>query len=106
VSAGFDARLKRLEAAMATGAAGPTMIEIVNDPERRCAGADKAEVAGVLYQRLEGEERGAFHVRLCAAAVAAGQALVLISLAMDYGLDDYRRDVVDGTIEIGELAQS
>ena len=85
---------------------GPTLVEISNDPERRRAGPDEAEIGGRVYQRLEGEDRGAFHARLTAAAAAVGQPMVLISLAMDYGLDDYLVAVAPGgTIEIGEAVQ-
>jgi hypothetical protein len=106
LSAGFDARLKRLEAAVAAAAPETTIIEIFNDPERRRAGPDEAEIGGVLYQRLEGEEGGAWYARLRAAAQAAGEAMVLISMEQDYGLDDHVVDVAPGeTIEIGEAVQ-
>jgi hypothetical protein len=103
--------LKRLEKAIALAAPGPVIIEIVNDPERRRAGPDEAELAGHIHQRLEGEDRGAFHARLQAAAVATDQRLVCVSLAMAANqgpfLDDFKIEnlVQAQTVEIGSPEQ-
>jgi hypothetical protein len=95
-------RLKRIERAIDAAAPGPRIFEIVNDPERERAGPDEATIDGAVYQRLEGEDRGVYHARLMAAAVAASERVVLVSLAQDYGLENYRRELAPGeTFEIG-----
>jgi hypothetical protein len=47
-------------------------VYVENDPERRHAGPDEAEIGGEVYLRGEGEDRGCFEARLRAAAVSAG----------------------------------
>jgi hypothetical protein len=105
----WSARIKAIEeAARAPGMRGPEIVRIFNDPERERAGPDMATIAGVLYQRGEDEQEGAFHARLTAAARIAGEAYVYVSMAQDYGLADYREPGDDDptkTIEIGDAAQ-
>jgi hypothetical protein len=109
MSSSFHSRLKRVERMLAATVPRVQLIEIRNDPERAHAGPDEATVAGVTYVRLEGEDRGVFHARLCAAAAAAGQMVVCISLADFDGpfLDDFRIEGIDQTktIEIGSATQ-
>jgi hypothetical protein len=52
----FDARLKHLEKAMAIVAPGVRLVRIHDDPEREFPGPDTATIAGVVYDRFEGEE--------------------------------------------------
>jgi hypothetical protein len=104
--ADWKRRVEVLEAKAAAAVGGPAFVEIENDPERRKPGNDMAEVGGQTYERGEDEDKPAFYARLRDTAVAVGQKLILISLAQDYGLDDYVVDVTPGgTIEIGTLTQ-
>jgi hypothetical protein len=110
MSGAFDTKLKRLERAIEQAAPGPRIIDILNDPERRHAGPDGAELAGQRYLRGEHEPRFEFDARLRAAAIAAGQQVICVSLAAgpEDGpfLDDFVRDVRPGeTIEIGDNSQ-
>jgi hypothetical protein len=103
MSNAFDARLRRIEKAIAVAAPmGPLIVRIHDDPERRCAGPDEAEVGGALYRRGEGEDRDAFEARLVVAAMGAGQRMVFIDMAASEGLDAYSDGVEDSwaTVEI------
>jgi hypothetical protein len=106
MSGSFDARLKRAERTLSGPLFhGPIIIDILNDPERRHAGPDEAEVGGQVYLRGDDEPRSEFDARLRAAAIAAGQQVICVSLAAgpDEGpfLDDFALDVQLGeTIEI------
>ena len=107
----LKAEVGALEAAIGRAAPEPLLVYVENDPERRHAGPDEAEIGGEAYLRGEGEERGCFEARLRAAAVAAGARVVCVSLA-DFGpgpfLDDLRIEDLDQTktIEIGATAQA
>jgi hypothetical protein len=84
------------------GVAGPTIVQLYNDPERERAGPDQTMIDGVLYQRGAAEPPEAFHARLRAAAQAAGERYVYVSMAADDGLEDHRLydDDPTGTIRI------
>jgi hypothetical protein len=107
----LKAEIETLEEAISKADPQPMIVYIVNDPERRHAGPDEAEIGGEAYLRGEGEDRGCFEARLRAAAVAAGARVVCVSLA-DLGpgpfLDDLRIEDLDETktIEIGATAQA
>jgi hypothetical protein len=107
----LKAEIEELEAAIDRAAPEPLLVYVENDPERRHAGPDEAEIGGEAYLRGEGEDRGCFEARLRAAGVAAGARVVSVSLA-DLGpgpfLDDFRIEDLDQTktIEIGATAQA
>jgi hypothetical protein len=101
--------IEALEAAIGKADPAPVIIDIRNDPERRHAGPDEATIDGQVFLRGENEDRGQFDARLRAAAVAAGERVICVSLADYEGpfLDDFRIDVAPGkTIEIGSAMQS
>jgi hypothetical protein len=96
-------RVAAIEALVgAPGMSGPVIINLYNDPERERAGPDETTIVGVLYQRGGSEPTEAFDARLKAAARAAGVIYVYVSMAQDYGLEEYRFGDDDplGTIEI------
>jgi hypothetical protein len=93
--ASFAARLERLERAIAFAAPELMILEIRHDPERRRAGPDQCEIGGVVYERADGEGKDVWLERLRVAALSAGARMIAISLAQDYGLEDYRDDDLD-----------
>jgi hypothetical protein len=97
--------VRRLEAAAALATAGPVVVEIANDPERRRAGGDMSEISGEVFERRDDEDKPAFCARLKVAATAAGEHVILISLATDCGLDDFRIDDLDQAKRIEEAMQ-
>jgi hypothetical protein len=105
----WKARVAALEEAAKDARPSPMIINISCDPERAQAAPDEATVGGQTYLRGEDEERAAFDARIMAAARAAGQQVVCVSLADYEGpfLDDFRLGDFDPTktIEIGDLSQ-
>jgi hypothetical protein len=83
----------------------PRILWLENDPERRRAGNDEANVAGQLMVRADDETRGDFADRLLRAAADAGELVIYVSLA-GYGgtyLDDFADPDLDQRVcyEIG-----
>jgi hypothetical protein len=75
--------IETLEAAIGKADPAPMIIDIRNDPERRRPGPDAATIGGQVYLRDDNEDRGQFGARPRAAAVAAAEQLICVSLADD-----------------------